>query len=262
MSTDRPTAPAAPGGERLARAIARAGLCSRREAERWIAAGRVRLDGRPVTTPAITVTPESRIEVDGAPLPAPAATRLWRYHKPAGLVCSHRDPQGRPNVFDRLPPELGRVISVGRLDLASEGLLLLTNDGALARHLELPATGWTRRYRVRVRGEVSAERLAALAGGLTVDGVRYGPIRASLDSRRGANAWLTLALAEGRNREVRRVCGHLGLAANRLIRVAFGPFQLGALARGAVAEVSARVLRQQLGTAGARLLPSHAHHRR
>lgn len=203
---------------------------------------------------ALNVADSDRITVDGRALPAAERTRLWRYHKPAGLVTSHRDQRGRPTVFARLPAGLPRVISVGRLDLASEGLLLLTNDGALARHLELPATGWTRRYRARVFGEVSAQALAALAQGLTVAGVRYGPIEAGVDRVQGANTWLTLSLKEGRNREVRRVLEHLGLKVNRLIRIAYGPFQLGSLARGEAEEVAARVLREQLGGATERVL--------
>ena len=218
---------APPGGERVAKVIARAGLCSRRDAERLIAAGRVAVDGQTLTSPAVTVGPENRVSVDGTPLPEAAPARLWRYHKPAGLLTTQRDPQGRPTVFDRLPPGLPRLMPVGRLDLSSEGLLLLTNDGALKRRLELPATGWSRRYRVRVYGRVEEAALAGLAAGVTVAGVTYGPIDARLDSRRGANAWLTLTLKEGKNREIRRVCEHLGLTVNRLIRVAYGPFQLG-----------------------------------
>ena len=235
------------GGERIAKVIARAGICSRREAERLIAEGRVAVDGRVLESPAVNIGPEAKVTVDGRPLPEPEQPRLWRYHKPPGLITTARDPQGRPTVFERLPPELPRVMPVGRLDLASEGLLLLTNDGGLKRRLELPATGWTRRYRVRVHGRVDEDRLAALAQGVSVEGMNYGPIAARLDSRRGANAWLTMSLAEGRNREVRRVCTHLGLEVNRLIRVAYGPFQLGKLGRGAVEEVPRRVLAEQLG---------------
>ncbi len=186
------------------------------------------------------------VQVNGRVVDAPDRTRLWRYHKPDGLVTTHRDPEGRPTVFERLPPELPRVVSVGRLDLTSEGLLLLTNDGALARWLELPATGWVRRYRVRVYGNVDERALPALADGVTVDGVRYGSIEAGLDSRKGENAWLSVALREGRNREIRRVMTHLGLQVTRLIRTAYGPFQLGGLPRGAVEEVPAKVLREQL----------------
>jgi 23S rRNA pseudouridine2605 synthase len=245
---------AAETGERAAKLIARAGLCSRREAERWIAAGRVRVDGRVLDSPAVTVDDPGRLSVDGRPLPAPERPRLWRYHKPPGLVTTHRDPQGRPTVFERLPPEIPRVISVGRLDLDSEGLLLLSNDGELARHLELPATGWTRRYRVRVFGRVDPEQLKDLAKGVTVDGVAYGPVRVTLDRQQGGNAWLTMALTEGKNREVRRLCRHFGWRANRLIRVAYGPFQLGNLGRGEVAEVPAQVLAEQLGGAWAERL--------
>ncbi|MFQ5775341.1 MAG: pseudouridine synthase [Kiloniellaceae bacterium] len=238
---------AAQKGERVAKAIARAGLCSRREAERLIAARRVSVDGVVLESPAVVVAPGATVTVDGKPLPAPGPVRLWRYHKPRGIITTARDPQGRPTVFDRLPPELPRVVTVGRLDLNSEGLLLLTNDGALKRRLELPATGWTRRYRVRVHGKVEPARLAALARGVRVGGVEYGPIHAALERRTGANAWLSVALREGRNREVRRVMEHLGLSVSRLIRVAYGPFQLGRLRPGEVAEAPAKVLREQLG---------------
>ena len=235
------------GGERIAKRIARAGVCSRREAERRILAGRVSLNGRALRDPAVNVGPDDLVEVDGAPLAEPEPARLWRYHKPAGLVTTDRDPEGRPTVFESLPAHLPRVVSVGRLDLASEGLLLLTNDGALARDLELPSRGWVRRYRARVRGRVDETRLARLAGGAEIDGWRYGPIAASLDEQRGGNAWVTVSLAEGRNREVRRVLEHLGHPVNRLIRIAYGPFQLGSLARGAVAEIRRKTLREQLG---------------
>jgi 23S rRNA pseudouridine2605 synthase len=234
-------------GDRLAKVIAAAGLCSRREAERWIDEGRVAVNGQPVTTPATVVTPSDLITVDGAPLPARPATRLWRYHKPAGLVTIHRDPEGRPTVFDRLPPSLGRVISIGRLDLSSEGLLLLTNDGALARRLELPATGWTRRYRVRAHGLIDDARLAPLRNGVTVDGLHYGSIDARVDRQQGSNVWMTVALKEGKNREIRRVLEQLGLTVNRLIRVAYGPFQLGHMPAGEIAVVSGKVMREQLG---------------
>ncbi len=249
-------------GERIAKHLARAGLCSRRDAERWIAEGRVKLDGKVLKSPAVTVTAASDIRVDGKPVPAPEPARLWRYHKPAGLVTTHRDERGRPTVFERLPPELPRLVSVGRLDLNSEGLLLLTNDGALARELELPARGWLRRYRVRVHGTIEPARLAALADGITIAGIAYGPIRAALDRQQGSNAWLTVSLREGKNREIRRVMAHLGLGVSRLIRVAYGPFQLGELPRGAVEEVSRRVLRDQLGeNRSAKSPPRHAHHR-
>ncbi len=208
---------------------------------------RVTVDGEKLTTPACVVTDKSRIVVDGKPLPSADRTRLWRYHKPAGLVTSHKDPQGRPTVFARLPGELPRVVSVGRLDLNSEGLLLLTNDGALARKLELPANGWQRRYRVRIHGKPEPEQLAALVKGVTIDGVRYGSIKAALDRQQGANAWLTVGLTEGRNREIRRVMQHLGFSVSRLIRVSYGPFQLGLLETGQVDEVPARVIKEQLG---------------
>ncbi|HTZ36506.1 MAG TPA: pseudouridine synthase [Stellaceae bacterium] len=245
--------------QRIAKLLARAGLCSRRDAERWISEGRVAVDGRVLTSPALAVGRDADIRVDGKPLPEPERARLWRYHKPAGLVTTHRDEKGRPTVFAALPKELPRLVSVGRLDLNSEGLLLLTNDGALARRLELPATGWARRYRVRVHGMVEAARLAALARGLTVDGVAYGPIRAQLDRQQGANAWLTLSLREGKNREVRRVLEHLGYPVTRLIRLAYGPFQLGHLARGAIEEVPKKVLGEQLGKDDP---PGHAGRRR
>jgi 23S rRNA pseudouridine2605 synthase len=233
--------------QRIAKIIARAGLCSRRDAERWIAEGRVAVNGTVLTSPAVAVEPDSDIRVDGKKLPQPERSRLWRYHKPKGLVTTHRDEHGRPTVFAALPAGLPRLLSVGRLDLNSEGLLLLTNDGALTRQLELPATGWMRRYRVRVHGEVEPERLATLARGVNIAGVAYGPIRAVLDRQQGANAWLTLSLNEGKNREVRRVLEHLGYPVTRLIRIAYGPFQLGHLARGAIEEVPQKVLREQLG---------------
>ena len=233
-------------GERIAKWLARAGAASRRDAEKLIAEGRVRINNAVVTHPATFVAAGDVVVIDKAVVDAPQRTRLWRYHKPTGLVTTHRDPQGRPTVFEKLPPGLPRVISIGRLDLTSEGLLLLTNDGALARKLELPATGWIRRYRVRVHGMPDERRLAALAKGVTIDGTAYGPIDAGLDARKGDNAWLTVSLREGRNREVRRVMAHLGLAVTRLIRIAYGPFQLGTLPRGAVEEIPARVLRDQL----------------
>jgi 23S rRNA pseudouridine2605 synthase len=248
-------------GERIAKRLARAGVCSRREAERWIALGRVAVDGRTLTTPAVVVTEASAVTVDGKPIATVAPSRLWRYHKPRGLVCTHRDPEGRPTVFDRLPPGLPRLISVGRLDITSEGLLLLTNDGGLARKLELPANGWLRRYRARAHGAVEPGRLAALTEGVTVDGVRYGPMEARLDRTQGSNAWLTISLAEGKNREVRRVLEHLGLSVSRLIRIAFGPFQLGQLARGEVSEIPRKVVVEQLGPAE-RAQGGHAHRRR
>ena len=249
-------------GERIAKRLARAGLCSRRDAERWIAEGRISVDGKVLQSPALDVSDASDIRVDGKPIPQPAPARLWRYHKPAGLVTTHKDERGRPTVFQRLPPDLPRLISVGRLDLNSEGLLLLTNDGALARELELPARGWLRRYRVRVHGVVDPARLAALEKGLTVAGVAYGPIRAALDRTQGSNAWVSVSLREGKNREVRRVMEHLSLGVTRLIRIAYGPFQLGELERGQVDEVPRRVLREQLGQSPAMKQARRAHHRR
>jgi 23S rRNA pseudouridine2605 synthase len=234
-------------GERVAKAIARAGLASRREAEAWIAAGRVAVNGAKIASPALNVTTTDRVTVDGKALPLRERTRLFLFHKPRGLVTTHADPQGRPTVFDSLPKHLPRLISIGRLDANTEGLLLLTNDGGLARTLELPATGWTRRYRVRANGKITQLRLDRLRHGIEIDGVRYGPIEARLDREQGANVWLTFAMREGKNREVKNVLGHLGLAVNRLIRVSFGPFQLGELPEGAVEEVRTRHLREQLG---------------
>jgi 23S rRNA pseudouridine2605 synthase len=236
-------------GERIAKRLARAGLCSRREAERWIEAGRVAVDGTVLTTPAVLVTAASWITVDGKPVAGPEKTRLWRYHKPRGVVTTERDPQGRPTIFAALPAAMPRVVKVGRLDLNSEGLMLLTNDGALARHLELPSTGWVRRYRVRVLGIVDPKRLEALANGITIAGIEYGAVEASLERQQGANAWILFALREGKNREVRRICEHLGWRVSRLIRLSYGPFQLGALERGEVEEVNGKVLREQVGEA-------------
>lgn len=233
-------------GERIAKAIARAGLCSRRDAERWILEGRVSVNGKVLERAAFTVGPADNIVVDGKPLPAPEATRLFLYHKPAGLVTTVRDEKNRATVFAHLPQNLPRVVSVGRLDLTSEGLLLLTNDGGLARYLELPANGLKRCYRARVHGAVKAARLARLAQGITVDGVRYGPMEARIEGGSGANTWIFVALSEGRNREVRKVMAHLGLQVNRLIRTAYGPFQLGDLAAGAVMEVPPNTLKEKL----------------
>lgn len=205
------------------------------------------MNGKVLDTPAVKVTAADKVLVDGRPIGAPAPTRVWRYHKPSGLVTTHRDPAGRPTVFQHMPETMPRVISVGRLDLTSEGLLLLTNDGELARRLELPANGWLRRYRARAFGRVQQEELDALKTGITIDGVRYGPIEAKLERGAGANAWIALSLTEGKNREVRRVLDALGLKVNRLIRISYGPFQLGTLAPGAVEEVPRRVLKEQLG---------------
>jgi len=234
-------------GERIAKVMARAGLASRREAEAWIAAGRVTVNGAVITSPALNVTPSDRIVVDGVPLRARERTRLFRYHKPRGLVTTHSDPQGRPTIFRALPEDLPRLVSVGRLDINTEGLLLLTNDGGLARVLELPATGWFRRYRVRALGRVTQEALDRLRMGLTVAGVHYGPIEATLDRERGANVWLSVGIREGKNREVRKAMETLGLKVNRLIRVGFGPFELGDLEDGQVKEVATEDLRAALG---------------
>ena len=239
---------------RIAKAMARAGLCSRREAERWIADGRVTVNGKVIRSPALDVGPDDKVIVDGKALPGTEPPKLWRYHKPRGLVTTHRDPEGRETVFDKLPDTLGRVISIGRLDVTSEGLLLITNDGALARHLELPSTGWLRRYRVRAHGRVSAAALEKLKDGIEVEGVKYGPIEAQLDKEQGANVWLTIGLREGKNREVRKVLGALGLDVNRLIRISYGPFQLLDLPPGEVEPVKRRVLVEQLGPTLAREL--------
>lgn len=234
-------------GERIAKAIARSGLCSRREAEVLIRQGRVELDGETVEAPGTAVRSGQKVTVDGERLPAAEASRLFRFHKPNGVLTTARDPQGRKVLYDVLPEGLPRLMPVGRLDMTSEGLLLLTNDGELKRHLELPATGWLRRYRVRVFGKVDPRALKDLEKGIVIEGERFGSIRATLDRVQGGNAWLTVALRAGRNREVRRICQHLGLTVNRLIRISYGPFQLGALKSGAVGEVPQKVLREQVG---------------
>ncbi|AHJ64855.1 Ribosomal large subunit pseudouridine synthase B [Granulibacter bethesdensis CGDNIH4] len=236
----------APRGERIAKWLARAGVASRRDAEKLVEDGRVRLNNQVVTHPATFVGSGDLVTVNGALVEAPDRTRLWRYHKTDGVMTTHRDPQGRPTVFEKLPSSMPRVVSVGRLDLNSEGLLLLTNDGMLARRLELPQTGWIRRYRVRVHGDVTQEMLDSLARGVTVEGVRYGSIEAGLDSSKGSNSWLTVSLKEGKNREIRKVMRHIGLHVTRLIRIAYGPFQLGQLGKGEVEEVTGKVLREQL----------------
>jgi 23S rRNA pseudouridine2605 synthase len=238
--------PSSPEAERIAKFLARAGVCSRRDAEKLIAEGRIRLNGKVLDTPATKVTGDDKVTVDGRLIGAVEPTRLWRYHKPSGLVTTHRDPAGRATVFQHLPPDMPRVISVGRLDLTSEGLLLLTNDGELARRLELPANGWLRRYRARAYGRVTQEELDQLKDGITVDGVRYGSIDAKLERGGASNAWITLALTEGKNREVRRVLDAFGLKVNRLIRISYGPFQLGTLPPGAVEEIPRKLLKDQL----------------
>jgi 23S rRNA pseudouridine2605 synthase len=234
-------------GERIAKVVARAGLASRRDSEELITQGRVTVNGRVINSPALDVTANDVVAVDGKVLPPRERTRLFMYHKPRGLMTTHADPEGRPTVFDNLPEGLPRLISIGRLDFNTEGLLLLTNDGGLARALELPDTGWLRRYRVRAHGEVTQAQLDELKKGVEVDGVKYGSIDATLERDQGANVWLVFAIREGKNREVRNVMAHLGLEVNRLIRVSYGPFQLGELAEGQVEEVKTRVLREQLG---------------
>jgi 23S rRNA pseudouridine2605 synthase len=242
-------------GERIAKRIARAGICSRRDAERMIEAGRVRVNGKTISSPALNVSDADDILVDSKVLPQAARTRVWRYHKPAGLVTSHKDTRDRATVFEKLPANLPRVISVGRLDINTEGLLLLTNDGELARALELPATGWVRRYRVRAFGKITQEMLDTLKKGIEIDGIKYGPIEAVLDKTQRDNSWMTLGLREGKNREVKRVLEHLGLKVNRLIRLSFGPFQLGDLNGGEVSEVPPKVLRDQIGSLAGDLKP-------
>ena len=246
-------------GERIAKVIARAGVCSRRDAERLIEDARVTLNGKTVRSAAINVTAQDSIRVDGKLLPRKEEARLWRYHKPEGLVVSHKDPEGRPTVFEKLREQLPRVVSIGRLDINTEGLLLLTNDGELARALELPATGWIRRYRVRAYGKVDDAALAKIARGVEIEGVRYGPVEARIDQSQGDNAWLTLAIKEGKNREVKKLCEYLGLTVNRLIRISFGPFLLGELPRGGIEEVPPKLFREQLGT---KFRGSHADRRR
>jgi 23S rRNA pseudouridine2605 synthase len=248
MDEHPPAAPKAPRhGQRIAKAIARAGLCSRRDAEEWIRQGRVSVNGEVLQSAAFNVDASDEILVDGERLKAPERTRLFLFHKPRGLVTTARDPEGRPTIFDALPEDLPRVVAVGRLDINSEGLILLTNDGGLARVLELPATAWLRRYRVRAHGAIDQAKLDALREGVTIDGIRYAGIEARLEREQGSNVWLAMGLREGKNREIKRVLEHLGLSVNRLIRVSFGPFELGDLAEGEVAEARTRVLRDQLG---------------
>ncbi|MCI5043960.1 MAG: pseudouridine synthase [Aquisalinus sp.] len=240
-------APSTEGGERIAKVLAHAGVCSRRDAEKLIEQGRVSVDGKVLNTPAVKVLTSQDIRVDDVRVGGPQAVRVWRYHKPDGLVTTHKDPQGRQTVFEALPSGMPRVISVGRLDLTTEGLLLLTTDGGLARALELPSTGWARRYRVRAYGRVSQKQLDRLADGVSVDGIDYGPVKAKLDSQQGGNAWMTVSIREGKNREIRNIMRHLDLQVNRLIRMAYGPFQLGSLKKGALEEVQPKALREQLG---------------
>ena len=236
-----------PEGDRIAKTLSRAGIASRREAERMIADGRVSVNGKVIDSPALNVTPRDRIVVDGKPVGAPEPPRMWLYHKPAGLITTERDEKDRPTVFGALPDDMPRVMSVGRLDINSEGLLLLTNDGGVKRKLELPATGWLRRYRVRIKGSASEAKLDQLRDGITVDGLTYQPMQVTFDRQQGANAWLTISIREGKNREIRRAMEAIGTTVNRLIRVSYGPFQLGELPQGAVEEVKRRVVRDQLG---------------
>ncbi len=236
-----------PPGDRIAKTLSRAGIASRREAERMIAEGRVMVNGKVIDSPALNVTAADKIVVDGKAVGTPDAPRLWLYHKPAGLITTDNDEEGRETIYDGLPPEMPRVMSVGRLDLNSEGLLILTNDGGVKRMMELPTTGWLRRYRVRINGSVSEAKLDQLREGISVDGIHYLPMDATFDRQQGANAWLTIAIREGKNREIRRTMQALGVKVNRLIRVSYGPFQLGNLAAGEVEEVRQKVVKDQLG---------------
>ena len=236
-----------PPGDRIAKVLARAGIASRREAERMIEAGRVTVNGKTIDSPALNVTPSDRITVNGKPVAEPEPARLWLYHKPTGLVTTNRDEKGRPTIFDNLPEDMPRVMSVGRLDLNSEGLLLLTNDGGIKRKLELPSTGWLRKYRVRINGRPKDEDFAPLRQGLVIEGEKFQPMTVTLDRQQGANAWLTIGLREGKNREIRRAIEDIGFTVNRLLRVSYGPFQLGNLKPGEVEEIRRRVLRDQLG---------------
>jgi 23S rRNA pseudouridine2605 synthase len=234
--------------ERLAKFIARSGVCSRRAAEEMILQKRVTINGEVVEHPMYMVDGSEKILIDGEKLPKKEETRLWLYHKPCGLLTTHADKQKRPMVFEHLPANMPRVISVGRLDLNSEGLLLLTNDGALARKLELPSNGWIRRYKVRVHGNVDVKKLASLNKGCVVDGIHYGPMKVVLESQNGSNSWLIVSIMEGKNREVRKVMASIGLQVARLIRLSYGPFQLGSLKKGEVKEVADKVLKEQLGS--------------
>jgi len=247
VSPAKPATDPAPSGDRIAKVLARAGVASRRSAEVMIAEGRVSVNGKRIDSPALNVGPKDKVSVDGKPIGKPEPIRVWMYNKPLGLVTSERDEKGRDTVFDSLPEEMPRVMSIGRLDLNSEGLLLLTNDGGLKRRLELPSTGWLRKYRVRVNGTPTEEMLAPLKAGITLDGERFQPMLLTIDKQQGANAWLSIGIREGKNREIRRAMEAVGLTVNRLIRTAYGPFQLGNLASGMVEEMRPRTLREQLG---------------
>ena len=235
-------------GDRIAKVMARAGLCSRRDAERWIEDGRVSVNGKAIDSPALNVLPSDRIIVDGKPMNKEGMKepRLFRYYKPSGLVTTHKDEEGRQTVFESLPDNLPRLISVGRLDLNTEGLLLLTNDGELSRFMELPSTGWARRYKVRAYGRISQERLDELKKGITIEGIKYAGIEATLEKQQGDNAWMTITLKEGKNREIRKVMEYLGMRVNRLIRLSYGPFQLGHMKEGTVEEIKSKVMKEQL----------------
>ncbi|GAA6211071.1 hypothetical protein NBRC116602_08110 [Hyphomicrobiales bacterium 4NK60-0047b] len=232
---------------RIAKAIARAGVCSRREAETYIAAGRIKVNGKKISSPALNVTSSDKILVDDQPLPDQEPVKIWRYHKPKGLVTTAKDEKDRETIFSKLPKHLPRTITIGRLDINTEGLLLLTNDGELARHLELPKTGWLRRYKVRAKGSITQDKLNALKEGITIEGIKYGPIQAQLIKEQGSNCWFTMGLREGKNREIKRICEHLGLNVNRLIRLSFGPFMLGDLKAGEVEDIKPHILADQLG---------------
>ena len=233
--------------ERIAKKLSRAGVCSRREAERWIAEGRIKVNNVILSTPATNVSEKDNILVDNIPLPKPSLTKIWRFHKPKGCLVTENDPKGRKTIFQILPKSLPRVISVGRLDYDSEGLLLLTNDGAISRKLELPSTGWLRKYKVRVHGIVDKSALLKIKDGIKLDNFKTGPIEASLEIQKGTNAWILIGIREGKNREIRRIMDHLGYPVNRLIRLSYGPFQLGNLKSGEVLEINKNVIKNQLG---------------
>ncbi|MCE9521102.1 MAG: rRNA pseudouridine synthase [Alphaproteobacteria bacterium] len=247
MSDKDPSSGDLGDGDRIAKVLARAGVCSRRDAEKLIAEGRVTVDGQKLATPAFKVKAGAKITVDGKLIAEPEKARLWRYHKPKGLVTSHRDEKGRATVFEQMPASMPRVISIGRLDYNSEGLLLLTNDGELARKLELPANGWIRKYRARVFGRLTQADLDGLLRGVMIEGIEYRPVEANLDRQQGGNAWATIALKEGKNREVRKLMEHIGVTVNRLIRISFGPFHLGQLKEGELDEIPSKVMREQMG---------------